>query len=261
MNQIDKTINLSYKIGSKYKGKQPNFFYAYSTKDEFIKTFFSKLSGKEIVYFCFMSSAISNGMERENLYKLYINLVKNVFVFSILEVTSSESLQTCSYCGGDGEVSCGNCDGSGEIDCGECDGNGEIETDDNEYESCSYCDGDGQIKCEECSNGYVTCDNCDGYGEESMPGYVDITVSEFVSYDAEIFNILEVKDENTKITDALVNMIYKSDLTFQTDVYHRQTDDLESKVESGDYYFSYFESTPEFNRNSNGSISNNLPLW
>jgi len=231
MNQIDKTINLSYKIGSKYKGKQPNFFYAYSTKDEFIKTFFSKLSGKEIVYFCFMSSAISNGMERENLYKLYINLVKNVFVFSILEVTSSESLQPCSYCGGHGEVSCGNCDGSGEIDC------------------------------EECSNGYVTCDNCDGYGEESMPGYVDITVSEFASYDTEIFNILEVKDENTKITDALVNMIYKSDLTFQTDVYHRQTDDLESEVESGDYYFNYFESTPEFNRNSNGSISNNLPSW
>lgn len=93
------------------------------------------------------------------------------------------SYYTCEYCNGTGRESCYNCEGDGSIECPECEGsgeekcdtchsNGEIECETcngtgEEYEDkeCDDCNGSGLQKCEDCSNGYVTCDRCDGEGE------------------------------------------------------------------------------------------------
>ena len=253
---IQKVAQLSVKIGTKYKNNNPQFFYTLSTKEKFIKTFFNHLSGNDLVYFCFMSSAISLGMKPQELYEFYLNLQNNIFTFAIVEVTNDESTETCYDCGGDGEVYCGNCEGTALVNCPSCDGEGEIDD-----IPCDECDGEGSIRCDECSSGYVNCDTCYGTGETTKDGYVDITVSEFISYDSEIFNILEIKDDEVEITDDFVNKIYKSELTFMSETYATNTNSLESEAKSGMYYFSSMETTPSFRRGSDGTIKTNLMSW
>lgn len=258
---IHKITQLSIKLGRTQKYKKPEFFYQYIIKEKFISDFFKDLTGKEIVFLCFMASAISKGLDLSKLGDLFENLERNIFTFSISEVIDDSPMETCSSCGGDGEVGCRYCDSTGEVECEECGGSGKVEDDEGNDINCDNCDGDGQLNCDECNKGYIQCDDCDGNGEVEKEGYISLNVREYVSYDSDIFNDLEILEDDTKIEYDLVGKIIRSELTFEYRHYDTDTDGFTSEANRDDFYFTSMQKYPEFNRSNKGFLMSNLPHW
>lgn len=255
---VKKITQLSVKIGRTQKNKTPQYFYDYIIKNNHISHFFSNLSGEEFVIFCFMSSAVSSGINLMELGELFENIKKNIFVFSLGDVTDDYVDETCSTCGGDAELQCGYCGGSGNINCEDCDGNGEIEDDEGGYVTCNNCDGDGEISCDECNRGYVRCDDCDGNGEIEKEGYISVRIEEYVSYDSEIFNELEIMEDETKIENELSIKAIDSELTFNYRTHSIDTDAFPSESEKDDTYFITMEKYPKFSKTNKNLVYSNM---
>lgn len=91
---------------------------------------------------------------------------------------NSTQYEPCSSCGGHGDHTCHHCGGCGyQIEVGyERDSRGDSvrqETVVSCYcnggrNTCSSCRGCGEIPCSNCSNGYVSCNNCDATGWNSQ---------------------------------------------------------------------------------------------
>ena len=145
------------------------------------KDYFSYFNPSDIVKLIFYIYSYN----KTNNFKL-ADLMLNKIGFASLFITQGDNyLETCSDCGGNGEVECSICDGTSEVECDECNGTGEVECyeclgsgvdSDNPEEECSECNGSGvrtcgacngdaQLDCPECYDGKEQCYNCDSTGE------------------------------------------------------------------------------------------------
>lgn len=239
--EIYKLAQLSLKIGGTFKNRRPGFFYQEFKSNLFFKQMYENMTSDEIVLFCFLCSQVSTGLNPKEIGQLIEDIKNNLFCFSVIEVISEEPVETCGNCGGDGEVTCGECGGGGEIECDYCNGSGNVEDDEGNDITCSNCGGDGKLQCDECQNGHIECDSCDGYGEVEKSGYISISIEEFISYDSEIFNKIELLNEFDKIDNETINLFYDTETTFISNRYHTDTDTLPSNVYSGNYYFGELE--------------------
>lgn len=144
---------------------------------------------------------------------------KALNIIEKFEIDLNDEIETCSNCGGRGEVPCDNCNGGGQVDCDYCSGSGE----DEEGEECGNCSGDGHFDCENCNGkGSDACEDCDGEGEistgQQVPNY-----SEWSELDDQWYNInddlmSEFNDylkrltlDNTKMTDIIKSAKIKCD--------------------------------------------------
>ena len=238
---------LSTKFGRIKKNKSPHFFFDFMVKDDTTSSFFTKFSINDIILLSFTTSAVSYGLEPTRVDSLIDEIRNNIFTFTIGEVTDNNPQETCDNCGGDGETECGNCGGDGSLSCDDCGGDGKIE-DDEEYHTCDNCGGDGSLSCDECSQGYVRCDNCDGLGEVDRNGYINLDFNEYVSYNLDIFNKLEIMDDNTHINHDVAIEIINSELTFMYRSYTQTSDEFPSDSETGDYFFIELKQNPGFRK-------------
>lgn len=91
--------------------------------------------------------------------------------------TCGNGYETCSRCGGSGDIQCGTCGGSGKNRCSTCGGSGRtcetVTTYDSKgvpcpqdvYRTCWTCGGSGDVRCSNCGgSGYLTCGRCNGRG-------------------------------------------------------------------------------------------------
>lgn len=239
--EIYKLTQLALKIGRSHKNKRPGFFYNEFKSHLFFKQMYDRMTSDEIVLFCFLCSEISLGLKPEEIGKKIEDITKNLYSFSIIEVTNIEPTETCGNCDGEGEISCDNCNGSGELDCDGCGGSGEVEDDEGNNITCSNCGGDGTLTCDECHRGRIECDSCYGSGEIEKSGYMSISVEEFISYDSEILNRLELLNEFDEVDNDTLNLFYDTETTFISNRYHTDTDTLPSNANVGDYYFGELE--------------------
>ena len=228
----EKLINLTKKLSKFGRGKNPSDIYTKLTKDSTYQDFYKILSAEDLILLCFMIPKYE-----EDLNLLYDKIKNNLFAFSTITVDNEDAMETCSYCGGDGEVECGNCFGDGEIDCDECGGDGEIETGEDEYEECRSCGGDGKIRCEECSKGSVTCDNCDGYGEVKLDDYVEATQNIYISYDNVLFDKILLLNEFDRIEPSDLISDLSKIILLSSD--NGQTDILPDPSDGDDYLYEY----------------------
>lgn len=249
-----KSIILTKKLYKYYKGNSPISFYQKLKTESHLKALYDNLPTDEIVFLCLM---IGNMRENTDAQKLYNEIKSNLFVFSIVEVTSDESTTECSECTGSGEIDCYECNGEGEIECSLCDGDGK----DSEGYTCDDCGGDGTKTCDNCVRGYQSCDNCEGSGEQTLYGYQDITQYFFVSYDKKLFSYLETKEEiMDEISDENMNKIFTNKKSFITyEVYGNSEEFGDNSI--GDYIFvgldkeevSFFKD--RYNLNPRGIVS------
>lgn len=243
---IKKITQLSVKLGKTKKDKDPKFFYDMVTKDKYLSSFFNNLTGEEIIFFTFMASAVSYGLPLKELDNLFEQIKKNIFIFSLAYVDDINPSESCPDCGGDGEVNCDWCGGSNEIECEDCGGDGETEDDEGDFTKCDVCDGSGSLDCNECNQGYVACDTCSGNGEVEKYGYIELFVEEYVSFDMNIFNFLEIKEDESEIdTDKFLEMV-KDTSTYIYSMYEVETNNFPKNVEENDRFFLNLEKFPKF---------------
>jgi len=249
-----KLAQISLKLGRINPNKGPRFFYDLIMKSNIYERFKDMASAEDIVYFSFMASAVSLGLKPEELGNLYENLKANVFTFSIGEIFEIEPYVNCDECYGDGDIPCDECDGTGDVRCDDCGGEGE----DYEGYTCQKCDGDGDMECTECGGrGRVRCETCDGIGEVMSENEVEIGIDEFVSYDSEIFNVLELKEDKYKLNSDFVSKISNSELTFTYNAESRNVEIFDDSGDRGDFYLGGFNSTPKFYKIGNNNIDDN----
>ena len=225
-----KIINLSKKLYRSNRGLSPNDFYHTIRVNPHYQIIFDNLKPSEIAILCLI---VGNMRDDSDVESLYNQIKGNIFVFSLVEITDDVSYHTCSYCGADGEVNCDNCNGNSEVDCPDCDGSGEREG----GGSCSNCRGDGKVDCIECSRGYITCEKCEGTGEEVDDNSKQITQEFYVSYDSNLFNYLEMKlDDMDEISQENYSKIIKSRKTIKTFSEDGSSSDFDD-YSSGDIIF------------------------
>lgn len=221
---------LAKKLYKTHKGMTPGQFFGVLRTSPHYKALFDTLDPKDIVILCFL---VGNMTEGSDMKSLYDEIIQNLFVFSLVYVTDEESLETCHYCGGDGEVTCGYCEGDGEVDCEDCGGDGE----DDEGEDCDYCNGGGKVSCDNCRRGYEQCDYCEGSGETVRDGYKDVTQEYFVSFSRALYNYFETKiDELEEVPNKNYDSIIKNKKTFMTFEESGASYEFEDFM-SGDYVF------------------------
>lgn len=151
------------------------------------------MNADDRVMFSFL---LPHGNKPEVMSELYDVIKSSIFGFTVMEIDEEEPSEDCSDCNGDGREYCYNCGGSGEADCYNCDGEGE----DEEGNSCDNCEGRGKVDCDECNgSGNESCSTCDGDGYVVEYGTYAITQYFTASYDRELFQILELKEENDHI--------------------------------------------------------------
>lgn len=233
-----KVIKLAKKFYKNHKGiTSSNFFRLIRTSPHF-DIIYTLLDGNQIAILCLLVGNLKDESETESLYN---EIKSNMFTFSIVEIVNTKNMETCSDCGGDGEIDCPNCNGEGGKICSDCRGNGE----DREGSTCNNCSGDGSIDCDNCSRGYVNCDNCDGRGEVVNEGYQDITQMYFVSFDRKLFDYLEIKkDEIDEISSKNFDSIIKSKKTFVTLSEDGSSDEFGDFIE-GNYIFAGLDKEQE----------------
>ena len=194
---MQKLLNLARRIAPSIKNSSSaSSVYQHIKNDTFLKNVYGALEAQEIIYLSFLIQGFKDGKDLEEVSQ---KCQRDLFSFSIIQVSTDHPNETCYNCGGNGQIDCYNCDGDGEIDCGECDGSG---TDD-EGDSCSYCDGDGKDECDECGgNGHDSCDDCDSSGEQEDTISYDIDQMNYVSINRDLFITFETMEEFTEIDES-----------------------------------------------------------
>ena len=203
MDQRIKTAKLVSRLHHVFKGKTPGEIYRTLINDRLYKEIFDRLDDMNVLLFCFAIPNINNTSE---IGKIFEEIEGNLFVYSIVEV-GGDTYETCEECNGNGEIDCHYCEGYGEVDCEDCDSSGE----DEEGEECSYCDGKGKKDCDECGSGYIRCEYCDGNGEIIRDNYVQITQEQYVSFNKNIFQKLELFEIENEISQEILNSITPQD--------------------------------------------------
>ena len=233
-----KVIKLAKKFYKNHKGITSSSFFRLIRTSPHFDIIYTLLDGNQIAILCLLVGNLKDESETESLYN---EIKSNMFTFSIVEIVNTKNMETCSDCGGDGEIDCPNCNGEGGKICSDCRGNGE----DREGSTCNNCSGDGSIDCDNCSRGYVNCDNCDGRGEVVNEGYQDITQMYFVSFDRKLFDYLEIKkDEIDEISSKNFDSIIKSKKTFVTLSEDGSSDEFGDFIE-GNYIFAGLDKEQE----------------
>lgn len=250
-------------------------FVSHLKNDKKIRHFFTNQSDDDLFKVAMLIQGIKNGFSgRDELKKIEDSL----FSFSIITIDTLDPEIECEHCGGDGWVSCDNCGGRGGVTCSHCGGDGEItcsecggdgqlddETechncDGSGYERCEYCDGDGDVQCDECVySGRMKCPECiEGYIEGV--GRYEIIQNEYISYDTELRDALERKEQFDVISEELSNLIYNSKRTFILNVYSGINDEdlLDGSIRDFEEGVSYLGEvsleTPNIRNISRGSF-------
>lgn len=222
-------ISISKKLYNTHKGTTSSNFFGILRTNPHFKILFDNFNPKEIAILCLL---VGNMKETTDVYELYKDIIKNLFIFSIVLINDEEYFTTCNDCGGDGEVFCNNCGGDTKVDCEECDGFGE----DSEGIDCRFCN-NGQTNCKYCSNGFTLCEKCDGTGEELMNEHQEIVQEFFVSFDKNLYNFLETKVElMDEIQNSTYDKILKSKKTFISFESYGPTDEF-NNYQKDDYVF------------------------
>lgn len=226
-----KVISISKRLStSNLSSSSPNEVYLFLSKNKVIP-FFEILSAEDIALITFMIPMVNSTKDLESLYE---NIKSKMFSFTICKILDTEPSITCNYCGGEGVIDCNTCDGRSEADCDYCGGTGEQD----DGEPCDECQGDGEIACSDCDQtGQVTCDYCDGSGEFVDENNYEVSVTEFLSWDENIFNKLEIIEDMVKIDDILFEEIEVSPKTFSMYNEYKSSDVFYSKAENDDVYF------------------------
>lgn len=191
MDQRIKTAKLVSRLYHIFKGKKPLDIYRELISNQFYREIFDRLDDMNVLLFCFSIPNIQNESE---IGKIFEQIESNLFVYSVVEV-GGDSYENCEECNGNGEITCHYCGGDGEVECEECGGSGE----DEEGEECSYCDGKSQVDCDECGGGYLRCEYCDGNGDIVRDDYNTITQYQYVSFDKNVFEKLELLTDESEI--------------------------------------------------------------
>jgi len=235
---MEKLINIASKIGKKIKTNDIREIYNILVTDAFFRPLCLSLGGNSTVKLVFLIKAFKDGRElREVMERLQTDL----FTFSLIEVSNDAVEDTCGSCGGDGSYACHECGGSGDVECPDCDGSG-----DDEDGVCQTCSGDGRVECDYCEgSGSEDCDDCYGSGSVDDDYAANVEVSEYVSIEKDIFNVVEMLDE---FEDISFNNIIKGSngytLVFR---YFDSTSYQDAIVnEKGSTLFYEFNAQPEF---------------
>ena len=230
-----KILSISKKISSSNLSEvTPNSVNAYVCRNQALPMF-DILSAEEIAMISFITPMVKTTQDLDSLY----NEIKlRMFSFILIEIRDPSPIQDCNRCGGDGYSECSSCDGDKELECDECRGSGE----DDDGETCDWCYGDGNVDCSNCGgDGSVTCPRCRGTGEMIIGSKYEVDVREYLSWDTEIFNVLETKDEITKLNNDLVEKIDSMKTFVMSTVYNDLINEIEISSDEtdlkGDVFF------------------------
>lgn len=231
-----KVLSISKKISSsklaELTPKTPSNVYTFVCRNKSIPMF-DIFSAEEIAMISFITPIVESTQDLDSLYD---EINSRMFSFLTCEIKDTSPTQDCFRCYSNGYIECPTCDGDQEVECDECRGSGE----DDDGETCDWCQGDGNVDCSNCSgDGSVTCPRCIGTGEMVIGSKCEVDVSQYLSWDSEIFNILENKDDVTKISDDLVDKISDSKTLIMNVVYNDLVNSFSSDEEdsNGDVYF------------------------
>ena len=208
---------------------------------EFPFTELSKvINSEDIVMISFL---LPHGNNSEVMSNLYDTIKSSLFGFSVMEIDEEEPEEECTDCYGQGSDDCPDCGGSGNEDCSDCDGDGE----DEEGETCSTCDGEGKMECSYCdSSGSVPCSTCDGDGHISQYGAYAVSQYFVVSYDKDLLDVLELKEQDDHIeiklqTDKTLRLLKKDSVINDGNSY-----------EVGELYFIELTESPQLRPSGQG---------
>lgn len=225
-----KILNFSKKLGSGIlSGATPKTVYGTITKNKMIPLF-ETLTAEDIALISFIVPMVNT---TKNLESLYNTLPSKMFSFTICIISDTEVYNTCSYCGGSGSDTCRECDGSGDSECDYCEGGGE----DEEGETCDYCLGDGTIDCTCEGSGREDCSKCGGSGDILVEDERQVNVDKWLSWDEEIYNLLELTDDMSEINSDLLEKIETSNKSLLMLTTYEYTDIFVSDVIKDDVYF------------------------
>jgi len=190
------------------------FKYLYTKQNEFFSLFDEESIFKLFVFIYQLTQVDSNLDLNYLILKTEETKIVLTFYTSYTDV-----FDTCSACGGDGEVNCDYCDGIGEYECSECDGTGEIDG-----EPCSTCQGGGEVGCDYCGgDGSISCDTCDENGEEEDWQEKSIEVYFEISDDAQVNSELnDYEGTTTPLSNVFENrlkVLKEYDVTVRTETF------------------------------------------
>jgi len=244
---MDKLIKIVPRIAKRFKSSNLTDIYHLFLVDDFLKQISKSIQPVDVVRLCFLIKCYKDGRELKPFSEI---LLTDLFTFSIIEVGSEHSTVTCDNCNGDGQIECGECQGTGRQDCYDCDGTGE----DDENNTCQTCDGEGADNCETCDgDGYETCDYCDGSGEIEDSNYTDYELKYYASIEKEVFNYLELLDEEEEIKQDTGRIFKMNGYTLYLGKKFYDTNPNYSD-RLGDTLFKQLNRTPDFERKGNGEI-------
>lgn len=223
---MEKIIKLAKKLHKNNENKSPSDFFRKLTRTSEYKLVYEILNPEEIILLCLL---ISNYKKDGNIDELYKEIKYNLFVFSVVEITSDEVEEVCRNCGD-----------SGEIICDICGGEGEVLDDDENY-----------IDCESCVNGYTLCDECNGLGYIINEDHNGIDQYYFVSFDSKIKTHLEYSDTFSKMSDDFFSNIMRSKKTVLIGLPSGTSDSFYGDFEVGDKVFTGINDFGEFYKSPN----------
>lgn len=236
---MEKVLLLAKKLKNNNKGVSSTSFFRKLISDPSYKQLYNILKPEELIV---LSLIIGNINNNTNIEELYEEIINKLFVFSMVEITGDDVEETCTNCGGNGEIICDICGGEGDVYCKTCNGDGL----DSENNDCYDCGGEGSFDCTSCVRGYSLCDMCNGLGYYTKEYYNNIDQYYFVSFDIKLKTELEYKRTYTKVSENLYSDILESKKNVLVGLISGVSEDFYDEYQTNDFIFTGVDAVGSF---------------